>query len=105
MAFCDRATVDAAESQCRDGSIGEAALGQGLERCFTPAVAAQAVQLQRVVAGEHLFLRGDAADGLYAVLDGCLRISGVTEAGKEGILSFVDSPNWLGEIAVSRPSN
>ena len=25
MALCDRATVDAAESQCRDGSIGEAA--------------------------------------------------------------------------------
>ena len=54
MAFCDRATVDAAESQCRDGSIGEAALGQGLERCFTPAVAAQAVKLQRVVASEQV---------------------------------------------------
>ena len=55
---------------------------------------------KRLQAGEHLFFRGDAADGLYAVLDGCLRISGVTEAGKEAILSLVDAPNWFGEIAL-----
>ena len=48
------AAVDAAEAQCRDGSIGEAAPGEGLERCFTPAVAAQAVELQRVVAREQV---------------------------------------------------
>lgn len=66
---------------------------------FAADLLSQAVS-KRLSAGEHLFLRGDAADGLYAVLDGCLRISGVTAAGKEGILSFVDSPNWLGEIAL-----
>lgn len=55
---------------------------------------------KRLQPGEHLFFRGDAADGLYAVLDGCLRISGVTEAGKEAILSLVDAPNWFGEIAL-----
>ena len=54
LAFCDRAAVDAAESQCRDGSIGEAALGEGLERCLTPAIAAQAVELQGVVAREQV---------------------------------------------------
>ncbi|MGE5450226.1 MAG: Crp/Fnr family transcriptional regulator [Acidobacteriota bacterium] len=55
---------------------------------------------RRLAPGEHLFFRGDPADGLYAVLEGCLRISGVTEAGKEAILSLVDAPNWLGEIAL-----
>ncbi|MDE2594069.1 MAG: Crp/Fnr family transcriptional regulator [Burkholderiales bacterium] len=55
---------------------------------------------KRLQSGEHLFFRGDPADGLYAVLDGCLRISGVTEAGKEAILSLIDAPNWFGEIAL-----
>ena len=56
--------------------------------------------LKRLQPGEHLFFRGDAADGLYAILEGSLRVSGVTEAGKEAILSIVDSPNWFGEIAL-----
>lgn len=55
---------------------------------------------KRLQAGEHLFFRGDAADGLYAMLDGALRVSGVTEAGKEAILSLVDAPSWFGEIAL-----
>lgn len=55
---------------------------------------------RRLKAGEHLFFRGDPADGIYAVLEGNLRISGVTEAGKEAILSLVEPPMWLGEIAL-----
>ncbi|MDE2402944.1 MAG: Crp/Fnr family transcriptional regulator [Burkholderiales bacterium] len=55
---------------------------------------------KRLTAGEHLFFRGDPADGLYAVLEGSLRISGVTEAGKEAILSMVEPPMWLGEISL-----
>lgn len=55
---------------------------------------------RRLQSGEHLFFRGDAPDGLYAMLDGTLRVSGVTEAGKEAILSLVDAPSWFGEIAL-----
>ncbi|RTL32874.1 MAG: Crp/Fnr family transcriptional regulator [Burkholderiales bacterium] len=55
---------------------------------------------RRLQHGEHLFFRGDAPDGLYAMLEGTLRVSGVTEAGKEAILSLVDAPNWFGEIAL-----
>lgn len=51
-------------------------------------------------AGETLFLRGDPPCGLYAVLDGALRVSGGTEAGKEAILSLLDPPGWFGEVAV-----
>jgi len=57
-------------------------------------------RLKRLAAGETLFLRGDAADGLFAVLDGSLRISGNTADGKEAILSIIDAPQWFGEIAV-----
>jgi CRP/FNR family cyclic AMP-dependent transcriptional regulator len=55
---------------------------------------------KRLKAGEHLFFRGDAPDGLYAMLEGSLRVSGVTEAGKEAILSLMDAPSWFGEIAL-----
>ena len=56
--------------------------------------------VRRLQSGEHLFMRGDAPDGLYAVLEGTLRVSGVTEAGKEAILSIVEAPAWFGEIAL-----
>lgn len=59
-----------------------------------------ASRLKRLAAGETLFLRGDEADGLFAVLDGSLRISGMTADGKEAILSIIDAPQWFGEIAV-----
>ncbi|MES2089772.1 MAG: Crp/Fnr family transcriptional regulator [Pseudomonadota bacterium] len=55
---------------------------------------------RRLQGGEHLFFRGDPADGIYALLEGSLRISGVTEAGKEAILFMAEPPMWLGEIAV-----
>jgi len=55
---------------------------------------------RRLQNGEHLFFRGDPPDGLYAMLEGSLRVSGVTEAGKEAILSLVDAPSWFGEIAL-----
>lgn len=55
---------------------------------------------RRLQSGEHLFFRGDPPDGLYAMLEGALRVSGVTEAGKEAILSLVDAPSWFGEIAL-----
>ena len=56
--------------------------------------------LRRLQSGEHLFFRGDPPDGVYALLEGSLRISGVNEAGKEAILSMVEPPMWLGEIAL-----
>jgi CRP-like cAMP-binding protein len=51
-------------------------------------------------AGERLFSRGDPPCGLYAVVDGTVRIGGVTDAGKEVVLTLVEPPSWFGEIAV-----
>lgn len=50
--------------------------------------------------GALLFARGDPADGLYAVLDGALRIQGSSANGKEALLIRLEPPNWFGEIAV-----
>lgn len=57
-------------------------------------------QLRRVGGGQRLFARGDAPDGLYCVLEGAIRISSVSDAGKEALLTLVEAPHWFGEIAL-----
>ncbi|MGY1878833.1 Crp/Fnr family transcriptional regulator [Pseudomonas reactans] len=57
-------------------------------------------RLRQLTAGQYLFKRGDPPCGLYAVLDGSLRVSAVNEQGKEAILSLVESPYWFGEISL-----
>ncbi|MFT3859300.1 MAG: Crp/Fnr family transcriptional regulator [Aquabacterium sp.] len=56
--------------------------------------------LRRLAHAQHLFFRGDAPDGIYAVLSGTLRVSGVTPSGKEALLALLDPPAWFGEIAL-----
>ncbi|WP_439863525.1 Crp/Fnr family transcriptional regulator [Pseudomonas antarctica] len=57
-------------------------------------------RLRQLTAGQYLFKRGDPPCGLYAVLDGTLRISAVNEHGKEAVLSLVELPYWFGEICL-----
>lgn len=45
-------------------------------------------------------MRGDKHDGIYAVLSGVVRISGVSNEGKEAVLSFIDSSLWFGEVTL-----
>jgi CRP-like cAMP-binding protein len=44
--------------------------------------------------------RGDPPDGLFAVLDGAVRIAATTESGKKALLALLEAPTWFGEIAV-----
>lgn len=55
---------------------------------------------RQLTAGQYLFKRGDPPCGLYAVLEGTLRVSAVSDQGKEAVLSLVQSPYWFGEIAL-----
>ncbi|AUG05242.1 Crp/Fnr family transcriptional regulator [Pseudomonas sp. S09G 359] len=57
-------------------------------------------RLRQLTAGQYLFKRGDPPCGLYAVLEGALRVSAVSEQGKEAVLSLVESPFWFGEICL-----
>lgn len=59
-----------------------------------------AARLRRLSSGQLLFKRGDPPCGLYAVLEGAVRIGGVSEQGKEALLSLVESPHWFGEICL-----
>lgn len=47
-----------------------------------------------------VFLRGASPCGLYCVLQGGVRITGVTEAGKEALLACLEPTTWFGEISL-----
>ncbi len=49
---------------------------------------------------ERLFSRGDPPCGLYAVVQGTVRITGVSHEGKEALLTLIEPPHWFGEIAL-----
>lgn len=49
---------------------------------------------------ERLFSRGDAGDGLHAVLDGALLIMSTSQSGRALMLTRMEPPTWFGEIAV-----
>lgn len=57
-------------------------------------------RIRRINSGEWLFARGEAANGVFAVLEGSIRISGQNDEGKESILTFIDPPDWFGELAL-----
>jgi CRP-like cAMP-binding protein len=57
-------------------------------------------KVRRLSPGQRLFRRGDPPCGLYAVLEGSVRIGAVNEQGKEALLSLVESPHWFGEICL-----
>ena len=59
-----------------------------------------AARLRRLAAGQALFHRGDPPCGVYAVLEGAVRIGAVNEQGKEALLSLVEAPYWFGEICL-----
>ena len=55
---------------------------------------------RRLASGQRLFGRGDAPCGLYAVLEGAVRVGAVSEQGKEALLSLIEAPHWFGEICL-----
>jgi CRP-like cAMP-binding protein len=57
-------------------------------------------KVRRLAPGQRLFKRGDPPCGLYAVLEGAVRIGAVSEQGKEALLSLVEPPHWFGEICL-----
>jgi CRP-like cAMP-binding protein len=54
--------------------------------------------LREVVAREVVFARGSPSAEIFAVLQGKLRVSG-SGGGKEAVLTIVEPPGWVGEVA------
>jgi len=56
--------------------------------------------VRRLGAGEVLFRRGDAPDGLYCVVEGTICIGATSADGREALLAVLEPVNWFGEIGV-----
>jgi CRP-like cAMP-binding protein len=50
--------------------------------------------------GEVLFARGDPPTGLFAIVEGELRVSTFSDEGKEALLVLLQPPTWFGEVSV-----
>lgn len=72
---------------------------QGLPATFQQRLLDAGVT-RAVPAEGRLFSRGEAPDGLYAALEGSIRIGALSASGKEAVLAVVEPPQWFGEIAV-----
>lgn len=70
----------------------------GLPRDFQDALVG-AAQVRELADAQRLFARDDAPCGLYAVLDGAIRVGGVLASGKEAVLAHLEPPTWFGEIS------
>lgn len=55
---------------------------------------------RRVRPGESLFLKGGAADALFGVVDGLLRVTAGASSGKEALISMIGPGHWFGEVAL-----
>jgi CRP/FNR family transcriptional regulator, cyclic AMP receptor protein len=72
-------------------------------RALSPALQAHLVSLavvRTIAADQPLFRRGDPPSGLFAVLEGSIRITAQAEDGREALLTLAEPPTWFGEISV-----
>jgi len=72
---------------------------QGLDDAFQSELVNAGV-VRVLASGTRLFARGDPDDGLYAVVDGAVCVTAVSEGGKELLLTRIEAPTWFGEISV-----
>jgi CRP/FNR family cyclic AMP-dependent transcriptional regulator len=54
----------------------------------------------RLRSGEMLFRQGDAPGALYALIKGNLKMSTLSDDGKEAILVVLETGTWFGEISL-----
>lgn len=55
--------------------------------------------LRMLAAGQSLYRRGDAPDGVYCVVEGLVCVSGVNRDGRQTVLDFYGPGSWIGEIS------
>lgn len=51
-----------------------------------------------LAAGESVFHRGDASDGIYCVLSGAVCFGAMGSSGRGSIVALAEAPQWFGEI-------
>lgn len=54
---------------------------------------------RELASGERLVSRGDQPDGMYCVLEGAVRLSGISDDGHETILDFYPPGTWINQTS------
>lgn len=54
---------------------------------------------RELVSGERLLSRGDQPNGMYCVLEGAVRLSGISDDGRETILDFYPPGTWINQTS------
>ncbi len=65
----------------------------------------QAVKSRTYQKGDYIFREGDSAEGLYVVSEGTVKISKLSDAGKEHVIRFLFPGDFGGEFALFHESN
>ena len=70
-----------------------------LDPAFQEAVLASS-RVKQLGAGETVFHRGDASDGIYCVLSGAVCFGAIAPSGRGSIVALAEAPQWFGEVAL-----
>lgn len=70
-------------------------LPEPFQRCLLEE--GRLIQCQK---GDAVLRRGQLPDGIYGLVTGSLKASGMNAEGREIILTFLEAPEWFGEISV-----
>jgi CRP-like cAMP-binding protein len=70
-----------------------------LEPAFQQAVL-DSSRVMVLSAGQPVFHRGDASDGLYCILSGAVRFGAIAPSGRELTVALIEAPEWFGELAL-----
>ena len=70
-----------------------------LEPAFQEAVLASS-RVKQLGAGETVFHRGDASDGIYCVLSGAVCFGAIAPSGRGSIVALAEAPQWFGDVAL-----
>jgi CRP-like cAMP-binding protein len=90
----------AAAARVIDSAIlSQSLLLDGLDPALAKHVASVTRQIQ-LANDEILFFEGDESDGLYAILDGAVRVSVVSDEGEERILTILCAGDIVGELGL-----
>lgn len=57
-------------------------------------------QRRSFASGERIYARGDDSDGMYGVVEGSVRVSGLSVEGRQTVLDFYGPGSWFGEVAM-----
>lgn len=72
---------------------------RGLPEAVCDAVVAM-TRTRHLTDRSRLFAKGDAPDGMYAVVSGCIRATSSTADGREALLGLMEPGCWFGESSL-----